>query len=248
MSVRNNMATTLRLATVLLALWLLAGCSGTAPFTDWGGERVYHVQSGDTLYAIAMANNLDWRDIARWNNISDPRRLRVGQRLVLSGSGAPPPARQTGASTASSAAASRSSRSQTTRSTTSASRSAIDWHWPADGKVTETFAANTTRQGIIIESDKGQAVKAAAGGDVVYSGDGLPGYGNLLIIKHDGQWLSAYAYNQRLLVEEGASVSQGDHIANMGQREQTRNNNGQLLFQIRYEGKPVNPQDHLPAR
>ncbi|MFO7580935.1 murein hydrolase activator EnvC family protein [Guyparkeria sp.] len=100
---------------------------------------------------------------------------------------------------------------------------------------------------MIIAAAVGKPVQASAGGTVVYSGDGLPGYGNLVIVKHDAEWLSAYAYNQSLLVNEGDRVKGGQTIARVGPRDHRKpDDGGHLLFQIRRQGKPVDPERYLP--
>jgi lipoprotein NlpD len=122
----------------------------------------------------------------------------------------------------------------------------LEWRWPADGAVVSGFAVgDPTRQGVDIAGKAGQPVRAAADGVVVYSGSGLVGYGELVIIKHNGQWLSAYGHNRARLVNEGAVVKAGQQIAEMGRSGATRD---MLHFEIRYNGKPVDPQTYLPMR
>lgn len=121
----------------------------------------------------------------------------------------------------------------------------IGWRWPTSGKVVTAFSPGAGKQGIDIQGRTGQAIFAAAAGNVVYSGNGLLGYGNLVIIKHDETYLSAYGHNSKLLVKEGTKVKQGQKIAEMGQTSKT----GSILhFQIRREGKPVDPMKFLPKR
>ncbi len=123
---------------------------------------------------------------------------------------------------------------------------AIHWRWPTDGgRVVSRFSAKNAKKGIDIDGKLGEPVKAAADGQVVYSGDGLIGYGNLVIVKHDDLFLSAYGYNRRLLVKEGDRVQSGQKIAEIGQSGKS----GSILhFQIRREGKPVDPLHYLPDR
>lgn len=127
--------------------------------------------------------------------------------------------------------------------TTSVQKQAIHWQWPVQGSQKYAFSPNAGKKGIGIAGSLGQAVHAAADGDVVYSGSGLIGYGNLLIIKHDDIYLSAYGHNQRLLVKEGSKVKRGQKIAEMGES----NRDGVVLhFEIRRDGNPVNPHTYLP--
>ena len=124
--------------------------------------------------------------------------------------------------------------------------SKLAWRWPADGNVVGTYAGgDPTRQGIDIAGKAGQPVRAAADGVVVYSGSGLVGYGELVIVKHDDQWLSAYGHNRARLVNEGQLVKAGQQIAEMGRSGASRD---MLHFEIRYNGKPVDPQQYLPKR
>jgi lipoprotein NlpD len=122
----------------------------------------------------------------------------------------------------------------------------LRWHWPTHGHVIETFSSkSSTRKGIDIAGRLGQGVKAASAGRVVYSGSGLRGYGKLIIVKHNEQYLSAYAHNRKLLVKQGDTVKLGQRIAEMGRSGTDR---VKLHFEIRREGNPVNPMRYLPKR
>ena len=124
--------------------------------------------------------------------------------------------------------------------------SGVSWRWPADGAVIGRFAAgDATKQGVDIAGSSGQPVRAAGDGVVVYSGGGLVGYGELIIVKHNDAWLSAYGHNRTRLVNEGQNVKAGQQIAEMGRSGASRD---MLHFEIRYNGKPVDPQLYLPKR
>jgi lipoprotein NlpD len=128
----------------------------------------------------------------------------------------------------------------------SVSNGNIAWRWPANGLVVATFVAgDQTRQGIDIAGRAGDPVRAAADGVVVYSGNGLLGYGELIIVKHNPAFLSAYGHNRKRLVKEGDHVSAGQVIAEMGSSSANRDS---LHFEIRRNGKPANPADYLPRR
>jgi lipoprotein NlpD len=121
----------------------------------------------------------------------------------------------------------------------------VHWRWPAQGQVVRHFSPKNGSKGIDIAGRSGQAVNAAAGGRVVYSGSGLRGYGKLIIIKHNNSHLSAYAHNERLLVKEGDTVNGGQRIASMGRAGDRQ---VKLHFQVRRNGKPVDPLRYLPKR
>jgi lipoprotein NlpD len=122
----------------------------------------------------------------------------------------------------------------------------VTWRWPGDGKVVGTYVTgDQTRQGIDIAGKEGDPVRAAADGDVVYSGNGLLGYGELIIVKHNANFLSAYGHNRKRIVQEGDKVKAGQLIAEMGSSAGSRE---ELHFEIRRNGKPVNPLDYLPVR
>ena len=218
------------------------------------------VQRGDTLYGVAFRNDIDFRDLAAWNNIGAPYTIYPGQSLRLYPSGgvrvatgvpARPPATSavtnaTGRPRPATATASPPPAPVVTRSPSSPVSSGFAWRWPADGPVIGRFAAgDATKQGVDIAGSSGQAVRAAGDGVVVYSGGGLVGYGELVIIKHDESWLSAYGHNRKRLVNEGQNVKAGQQIAEMGRSGAARD---MLHFEIRYNGKPVDPQQYLPKR
>jgi lipoprotein NlpD len=208
----------------------------------------YRVRSGDTLFGIAWQNGMDYREVARWNGIRAPYRIYAGQTLRLR----PPPAvrqppRSTTVSKAKRPAPPPRSQVPAKRPTPSvAATRDLTWRWPANGRVSSTFKpADPLRKGIKIAGGEGSAIVAAERGKVVYSGSGLIGYGRLIIVKHNDNYLSAYGYNRELLVNEGDQVTKGQRIAAMG-----RANNGQPLlhFEIRRDGKPVDPLRLLPKR
>jgi lipoprotein NlpD len=225
------------------------------------------VQRGDTLYGIAFRNGIDVRDLAAWNGISAPYTIYPGQSLRLyprSGASAatrpaPPASRPPSTSTpsrppTSSVAATRPPASKPVTvapaiqpaAPPAAPVSDIGWRWPADGALLSRFVAGEpTRQGIDIGGDGGAPVKAAGDGVVVYSGSGLVGYGELIIIKHNDAWLSAYGHNRARMVNEGAIVKAGQQVAVMGRTGAARD---MLHFEIRYNGKPVDPLQYLPKK
>jgi lipoprotein NlpD len=208
---------------------LLAACSGNA--LRWTPD--YHtVRSGETLYSIAHSYNLDHRQLAQWNHLGDGSVIRDGQRLRLK-----PPAGSVSAS---------SSRNASAKPQSQPTVPAPTWRWPTAGSVYLHYGASQkTESGIRIAGNKGQVITAAAAGEVVYAGSGLASYGNLLIIKHNEGWLSAYGFNSVLLVREGQKVGTGQRIAQMGQDTTGR---AVLHFEIRRNGQPVDPMRYLPAR
>jgi len=200
----------------------------------------YVVKRGDTLYSIAWRFGIDFRSLSRWNQIADPNVIRVGQRLSLkiprakksSGRGAAKVKKRT---TKRPAEPARRHNSAPLR---------VKWSWPANGSIQAASSALGTK-GIEISGTRGEPITAAAGGTVVYSGSGLRGYGQLIIVKHNEKFLSAYAHNDRLLVAEGATVKSGQRIADMGDTDAKR---VMLHFEIRRDGKAVEPRDFLHRR
>jgi len=224
-------------------------------------DKGFHqVVRGDTLYSISWRYGLDYRDVARWNNISAPHVIQPGQRLRLIPDPRnnqlillPPEAEQvtTGSSTTTPQnkpvvqnAPVFVNVEPVTASRAVTQQGPINWKWPATGSL---IRSNTpiSQKGLDISGKEGQVITSAADGVVVYSGSGLLGYGKLIIIKHDDTYLSAYAHNQTIQVREGDKVSVGQKIGTMG-----RGNKGEPLlhFEIRKDGKPVDPIRYLPAR
>lgn len=200
------------------------------------------VRRGDTLYALARIHGITPRDLAAWNGLSEPYTIYPGQtlRLYPAGTVAAGNRPSTGTTTG-------TSRPTTPPAATAAPvNSGISWRWPADGALVGRFVAGeTTKQGVDIAGTSGQPVRAAGPGVVVYSGAGLVGYGELIIIKHSEQWLSAYGHNRKRLVNEGQNVKAGDQIAEMGRTGTSRD---MLHFEIRHNGKPVDPLLYLPKK
>jgi len=202
------------------------------------------VQKNDTLYAIARREGFTHHQIARWNHIRPPYALKPGQNLRLS-----PPQSSSIKVTKNSAVSvtplvENKIVAKSIVQKTKLPNRVDKWRWPSKGRVVKTFKSNdTARKGIGIRGRLGQPVQAAAAGTVVYSGNGLINYGNLIIIKHSHSFLSAYAHNKKLLVKEGDSVRPGQTIAKMGSPDSAK---AQLHFEIRRNGKPVNPLHYLP--
>ncbi|MDX1803315.1 MAG: peptidoglycan DD-metalloendopeptidase family protein [Alcanivorax sp.] len=216
----------------------------------------HKVRKGETLYAIAWRFGWDYRALARANHIAPPYTIYPGQVISLAGkspaSSTPSRAsrhhspRTVSHSKPARKAASPPAPVASKPSSSVATSGPLQWHWPASGKVVESYSSNSHGQkGIAISGRHGAPVIAAAPGTVVYRGSGLTGYGNLVIIKHNDRWLSAYAHNDKMLVKEGQSVTGGQQIATMGASGTYRT---QLHFEIRRDGKPVNPLHYLPKR
>ncbi|MGS0893252.1 peptidoglycan DD-metalloendopeptidase family protein [Burkholderia stagnalis] len=215
---------------------LLVAC-GSAPV----GPGFYRVERGDTLYKIARDNRTSVQNVVRWNQMANPDAIEVGQVLRV----APPPGTTTAASTTGTGSAGRS-RPAPPAPVESAVKPAtsIALIWPAPGNVVRTFDGSKSK-GIDIANTAGTPVAAAAAGVVVYAGNGLRGYGNLIILKHNADYLTAYAHNRALLVKEGQSVTQGQTIAEMGDSDSDR---VALHFELRYGGRSIDPSRYLPAR
>ena len=312
----------------VMLLMLLAGCSsrGPAPVTERVPARVrttppvvaekserpvtpqiapstsglHTVQRGDTLYGVAFANNLDYREIASWNQLESPDRIMVGQVLRLTpppgaveikplvdeptpsaqllteppllstpqavllpyteanwaqvSRPAPTPAPPVATPVAPAAPPATKVAMPTTPPSVAPvvpvpavappASAELVWRWPADGKLIGNFGA-AGGKGIDIVGQRNAPVVAVAPGKVVYSGSGLRGYGQLLIVKHSGEYLSAYAHNDSILVKEGDMVTAGQRIALMGDSDADR---VKLHFEIRRYGKPLDPLKYLPER
>lgn len=202
------------------------------------------MQRGDTLHGIAWQSGVDHRAIARWNGLRPPYRIYAGQTLRLK-----PPQQRSVPSAPSQAAAKPRKRTPTVDSPPAkpviADRK-LRWSWPASGRIVSRFKpAEPLGSGIKIAGSTGTKIRSAEAGKVVYSGSGLIGYGRLIIVKHNENYLSAYGYNRKILVAEGEQVTKGQKIAEMG----TADNGDPLLhFEIRRDGKPVDPMRLLPRR
>jgi lipoprotein NlpD len=304
--------------------WLLAACGNNppAPVVDRSNAvspaptsvaaastttGLYVVKKGDTLYSIALDHGQDYKDIAAWNNLSNPNLIRIGQTLrvaptedstsvavtqpiatagaidvrPIAGSGASgaaaaptdvtntdtlkrgpkggtlpyseaalaaarqdaetpiavPPAPTLPAPPADTATA-------PAAPATPAAAGDIVWQWPTSGKLLTPFG-EAGNKGIDLAGKTGEPVQAAAAGVVSYAGSGLRGYGNLVVIRHDATWLSVYAHNSKVLVKEKQAVKQGQKIAEIGASDTT---SPRLHFEIRRQGKPVDPRELLPAQ
>ncbi|WP_409311569.1 amidase activator ActS [Pectobacterium sp. B1J-3] len=227
---------------ICLSLTLfIAGCSSNkSPNYGTFSGSVYTVKRGDTLYKISRMTGTSVTTLARMNGISAPYTLQVGQRVRVKSGGAvknTDTARKTGT---------------TTRSTASVSKSPPPpvgqrcWRWPTSGKVILPYSdADGGNKGIDIAGQRGQPIYAAGAGRVVYVGDQLRGYGNLIMIKHTEDYITAYAHNDTTQVNNGQQVKAGQKIATMGN---TGTESVRLHFQIRYRATAINPLNYLPPQ
>lgn len=216
----------------------------------------YRVSTGDTLYSIAWAFQLDEADLIRWNHLTKPYHLTYGQRLrIASLDGRSTHVRDFSEATGGAPTRYVQPARPVNASTDKASVNSVDimvpadggakgpWRWPAQGRVISQFSDQRFgEKGIKIAGTLEAPVRAAAKGVVVYSGAGLRAYGNLILVKHNQDYISAYAFNQRNLVKDGETVAAGQKIAEMGQ-----DNSGRvvLYFELRRHGKPVDPLHYL---
>lgn len=215
-------------------------------------QKTHIVQPGDTLYGVSFRAGLNYKDVAIWNGIEEPYTIKVGQKIRLTPPGTPTNKTSAAKTTTTTSKSAQSKPVVVTAPTTTTTQpqtpvaSSVNWQWPTNGELIGLYIADDkTNQGINIAGKSGQKIVASADGIVVYSGAGLIGYGELLIIKHNNEWISAYAHNEKRLVAEGAKVKAGQHIANMGR---TGTVSDMLHFEIRRNGKPVDPLLHLPKR
>jgi lipoprotein NlpD len=239
-----------------------------------GKVGYYAIKPGDTLIRIGLENGQNWKDLVKWNNLENPNIIEVGQVLrviapgldgnaaatrpvttarvetrPLDAKGAATPASGSASSTPTPPAPSASVAAvpPPAPAPTAAARDTdddVNWAWPATGAVTAPFDEGKAK-GLSIGGKAGDPVLAAADGRVVYAGSGLRGYGNLIILKHNNTYLTAYAHNQTLLVKEDQAVRRGQKIAEMGSSDA---DSVKLHFEIRKQGKPVDPARLLPPR
>ena len=205
---------------------VLSGCADTA-----GQRNVYIVRPQDTVYSIAWRYGVDFRDLARWNHIGPDFRITIGQTLILTPDAAAPPAERPNPSP---------SPQHAPPIAPAPMASGLSWTWPTDRTSAPQPVAGG---GILLPGSLGQDIRAAASGRVVYSGSGIRAYGNLIIIKHGENLLSAYAHARESLVHEGQEVHLGQVIAHMGEGAPQK---PVLYFEIRRNGRPVDPLGFLP--
>ncbi len=231
----------------------------------------HRVRPGDTLYGIARRYRTNWQQLAELNALRSPDAIYAGSLLRIDPDApAPTPRRRPQTAASAQPSASPATRPQPSTPSTPPSRPAtpappsppataagripgdvtrtvanIQWRWPVEGTVRQTFReGDRTRQGLRIETSAGTMVRAAAAGSVVYSGSGLKGYGNLIIVKHSNDFLSAYGFNRRLIATEGTEVSSGQVLAEVGEDAK---GDYLLHFEIRREGVAVDPLRYLPV-
>ncbi|MRI34929.1 peptidase M23 [Endozoicomonas sp. OPT23] len=234
-------------------VFILAGCSHDpssvqvrelrTPAQVTSGSHI--VRQGETLFAIAWVYSRDYKELAARNRIRSPYTIYPGQHINLS-------TRRLSASSQRRLKSASSKGNVIKKTTTIQSRPSsvthrsIRWRWPANGKIVQGFSGTRgLNKGIDIRGKTGEPVKAAAAGEIVYAGSELAGYGKLIIMKHNNSYLSAYAHNKELLVREGDSVKAGQKIAEIGSTGTTE---PKLHFEIRRNGKPVDPKRFLPKR
>jgi lipoprotein NlpD len=255
----------MRLLTMTACCVFLASCTEAVRWSDHGGghrtppspsastrrhgpeAQTYTVKRGDTLYSISTRNGLDYHDVAAWNGIGSDYRLEVGQELRLGPKGSTARPGATRRSKAPPSVADSEAKLEPHPAGKDASEPVLEryyqWQWPLSGAIAKTYAPEGGSKGLDIGGEVGQTVIAAAPGRVVYSGSGLKGYGELVIIKHDETYLSAYGYNRKRLVAEGDLVTAGQAIAELGLGPEQK---PLLHFEIREHGKPLDPLPMLP--
>lgn len=266
---RASMMTPVKLGTraaralsAMALVTLLAGCAGSGIFapisnlSDRGVDGTYRVQPGDTLSSIARETGVSVDRLIALNDISNPSLIRVGQRLRLSDDAVVPSGMMADSgSTAMSGGSMAMDRGEAqsepapaaasapARVTPAADAGKIAMVWPAKGEIIQRFTPQT--KGIDIAGTIGEPVVAAAGGNVVFAGDAVRGFGNLVIVDHGDGFITAYAHNEKLLVKKGDAVKKSQQIATLGQSATT---SPRLHFEVRRNGTPVDPLRYLPAQ
>jgi lipoprotein NlpD len=250
-----TMRSVLNAALVLVFVGVLAGCSGSGVFapvsdlSDRGVGGTYRVQAGDTLSSISRETGVSVDRLIALNNISNPSLIRAGQRLRLNDSAAVPAS----VDSSGSMAMQRMDRGESDPApqaasapanvTPAAAASKLGFVWPAKGEIIQRFSPQTN--GIDIAGNVGEPVVAAGAGSVVFAGDAVRGFGNLVIVDHGGGYITAYAHNETLMVTKGDTVKKAQQIATLGQSATT---SPRLHFEVRRNGTPVNPLSYLPPQ
>ena len=251
-----------KVSVTALVLLSVTGCGqrdDLAPVTElnWRSAHSrpakYVVMRGDTLYAIAFRYDKDYRELAEANHIYSPYSLRVGQVIQIQSGYQPIPSQPKLKTSKPTWADNRTYAQKKTIKQTTDMRPTPSWRigrtsrwlWPAHGRVVAYFVPTAGKKGLDISGAKGDKIYAASNGTVAYAGSGLAGYGNLIIIKHDNQFLTAYGNNARNLVSEGQTIRAGQVIAEMGVVDRQY---WGVHFEIRQAGKPVNPLNYLQGR
>jgi len=252
----SKLANWLTTSCAVIALLCLTACSGFVSVEDkfsssTGARNIHVVQKSETLFSLAWRYGWDYKALASANSIAPPYLIYPGQKINVrrsaqrkTGSKAVPSKSLTNSSKVNSKYTASAYKTPKKAPKSVRTHSNLAWSWPAKGKLIASFSAKSpTNKGIDIGGSLGESVSAAAAGSVVYAGSGLLGYGNLVIIKHNEQFLSAYAHNKRLLVKENQTVKAGQPIAEIGS---SGTDKVKLHFEIRHQGKPVNPMLYLP--
>ncbi|MGI9248850.1 MAG: peptidoglycan DD-metalloendopeptidase family protein [Woeseiaceae bacterium] len=225
-----------RLAIVVCLVMLLVSCGGTSRWQD--SPQTHIVRKGETLFSIAWRYGENPSDVARWNQLGDGSLIYPGQVLRLT------PA--SGSTSRTTSGKRPTQKRESSPLPDIPAQPSPKWSWPTRGRINVDFGAKPgSGTGVLINGKAGQPIYAAASGRVVYAGGGLIGYGQLIILKHNDTYLSAYGYNASLLVKEGEQIKKGQRIASMGEGPERK---PRLHFEIRRNGKPVNPRQHLPPR
>lgn len=223
----------------------LSACTTTPTYSSRVGDSagMYRVRSGDTLSLIARANGVSVSNLMAWNGLSNPNYLEVGWRLRVR------PNASGSTSVASTAPTPTPGRAQATISdpeikVNTAITNNVSWNWPSNNSIVRNFDGNLTK-GVVFGGERGSPVLAASSGEVIYAGNSLRGYGNMVVIKHNDTWSSVYANNEELFVRQGQRVGAGQKIANQGDSDASRT---QLYFEVRQNSKPIDPLRILPSR
>ncbi|MBT8089754.1 MAG: peptidoglycan DD-metalloendopeptidase family protein [Gammaproteobacteria bacterium] len=221
---------------IIACLCLMIASCGTSRWQDT--PQTHIVRRGETLFSIAWRYDKNPTDLARWNRLGDGSLIYPGQVIRLT---------PTGAASSPRTAGNRAPPQRDSRPLPHIpAQPAPEWSWPTSGRINVDFRAKPgPGTGVLINGTMGQPISAAASGRVVYAGDGLIGYGKLIILKHNDTYLSAYGYNASLLVKEGEQINKGQRIASMGEGPERK---PRLHFEIRRNGQPVDPRQQLPPR
>jgi len=232
---------------VLLLVFFLASCSSSNIYAPVYNQHApsktvsptaHIVQTGDTLYSIAWQNGKDYKSLAKWNNISSPYTIYKGQKLTLVATKSTVKKKKKIPTTKNKVLIKQKINNNTSNNYQKGLK--LSWQWPI--KV-QKLEKGRVKSGVVLFGSSKELVRSSERGKVVYAGSGLKGYGNLLIVMHNDEYLTAYGYNKRLLVKEGFFVKKGQAIAEIGVDNKKRS---VLFFEMRRHGKPVSVTKYLP--